>query len=98
MIDIGVSSLNIEGRMRSIYYIATVVSIYRKAIDEYYQYKENYTYNKDREKILRRCANRDSVAQFFNNINDFECGYYNGREEVSNQDFLGIILDYDEKE
>ena len=97
MIDTGITSLKIEGRMRSIYYIATIVSIYRKTIDEYYLNKEKYVYNKDREKILRRCANRDSVAQFFNNKNDFECGYYNGREEISNQDFLGIILDYDEK-
>ena len=45
--------------MRSIYYIATVISIYRKVIDEYYHQKEKYTYNKEYEDILRRCANRD---------------------------------------
>lgn len=95
MIDIGISSLKIEGRMRSIYYIATVVNIYRKVIDEYCSNPENYSYNEKYEKILRNCANRDSVPQFFNNIYDSSCQYYNGREEVSNQDFLGIILDYD---
>ena len=83
--------------MRSAYYIATVVSIYRKAIDEYYKQKENYTYNKEYERVLRRCANRDSVPQFFNGIYDSSCSYYNGRVEVSNQDFLGIILDYDKE-
>ena len=93
MIELGISSLKIEGRMRSLYYIATVVSIYRKAIDEYYS--GNYKYNEEYEKILRRCANRDSVPQFFNNIYDSSCSYYNGRVEVSNQDFLGIVLDYD---
>lgn len=93
MIELGISSLKIEGRMRSLYYIATVVSIYRKVIDEYYNGK--YVYNKEYEKILRRCANRDSVPQFFNNIYDSSCSYYNGRVEVSNQDFLGIVLDYD---
>ena len=41
------------------------------------------------------CANRDSVPQFFNGIYDESCQYYNGRVEVSNQDFLGIVLDYD---
>ena len=97
MIDMGISSFKIEGRMRSIYYIATVISIYRKVIDEYCQQKEKYTYNKEYEKILRRCANRDSVPQFFNGIYDSTCSYYNGREEVSNQDFLGIVLDYDKK-
>lgn len=95
MIDMGITSFKIEGRMRSVYYIATVISIYRKVIDEYYQQKEKYTYNKEYEKILRRCANRDSVPQFFNGIYDSTCSYYNGRVEVSNQDFLGIVLDYD---
>ena len=97
MIDMKISSFKIEGRMRSIYYIATVISIYRKVIDEYCNNKDEYTYNKEYESILRRCANRDSVPQFFNGIYDSTCSYYNGRIEISNQDFLGIILDYNEK-
>jgi len=96
MIDIGITSFKIEGRMRSTYYIATVVSIYRKVIDEYFDDFE-YKYNIEYEKILRRCANRDSVPQFFNGIYDESCSYYNGRVEISNQDFLGIVLDYDKK-
>ena len=96
MIDMGITSFKIEGRMRSIYYIATVVSIYRKVIDEYQHNPQDYTYDIENEKILRNCANRDSVPQFFNNIYDSSCSYYNGRVEVSNQDFLGIVLDYDE--
>lgn len=96
MIDMGISSFKIEGRMRSIYYIATIVSIYRKVIDEYYNNKENYKYNKEYEKVLRRCANRDSVVQFFDGNYDETCQYYNGREEISNQDFLGLVLDYND--
>jgi len=96
MIDMGITSFKIEGRMRSIYYIATVVSTYRKVIDEYCNNKDAYEYNILNEQILRNCANRDSVPQFFNNVYDSTCSYYNGREEISNQDFLGIILDYDE--
>lgn len=96
MIDIGITSFKIEGRMRSIYYIATVVSIYRKVIDEYLKNKENYTYNKEYEKVLNRVANRDSIPQFFDGNYNYTCSYYNGREEISNQDFLGIVLDYDE--
>lgn len=97
MIDMGISSFKIEGRMRSVYYIATVISIYRKVIDEYCINKDKYTYNKTYESILRRCANRDSVPQFFNGVYDSTCSYYNGRIEISNQDFLGIVLDYNEK-
>ena len=95
MIDIGITSFKIEGRMRSIYYIATVVSIYRRVIDEYCKQKDKYTYNKEYERILNRVANRDSIPQFFDGKYDYTCSYYNGREEVSNQDFLGIVLDYD---
>ena len=97
LIDMGVSSFKIEGRMRSLYYIATVVNIYRKVIDEYCNNKKDYKYNIEYEKILRECANRDSVVQFYNGIYDKTCSYYNGRIEISNQDFLGVIIDYDEK-
>ena len=94
MIDLGITSYKIEGRMRSIYYIATVVNIYRKVMDEYLENKNNYKYNEKYEKILRDCANRDSVPQFFNGVKDERASYYNGREETTNQDFIGVILDY----
>lgn len=95
MIDMGITSLKIEGRMRSQYYIATVVSIYRKIIDNYYQNIDDGEYNKY-EHVLRNCANRDSIVQFFDGNYDSRCSYYNGRVEISNQDFLGIVLDYDD--
>lgn len=90
--DMGINSLKIEGRMRSTYYIATVVSVYRKVIDEYY--KGNYDYDETLEKILSRVANRENIVQFFNGIYDETCNYYNNRIEVSNQDFLGVVLEY----
>ena len=90
--DMGVTSLKIEGRMRSIYYIATVVNIYRKAIDDYYDKK--YVYNFSYENILSRVANRDSIVQFFDGNYSKNCSYYNDRIEISNQDFLGVVLDY----
>ena len=92
--DMGVTSLKIEGRMRSIYYIATVVNIYRKAIDDYYS--KNYVYNSSYENILSRVANRDSIVQFFDGNYGKNCSYYNNRIEISNQDFLGVVLDYNE--
>lgn len=93
LIDIGVTSFKIEGRMRSIYYIATIVHLYRKVIDQYMN--NTYRYDANDEYILRRCANRDSVSQFFNRIPDEAEQYYNDRQENSNQDFLGIVLAYD---
>ena len=95
MIKMNISSFKIEGRMRSIYYLATVIGIYRKVIDEYYS--GNYKYNKEYEKILVRCANRESISQFFDGNKDETCQYYSGRMELSNQDFLGVVKEYDEK-
>ncbi len=97
LIEMGVDSFKIEGRMRSSYYIATVLNIYRKVIDEYINDPVNYKLNSDYERILRNCANRDSITQFYDGNYGVDCQYYNGRVEVSNQDFLGIILDYCEK-
>ena len=90
IIDMNVDSLKIEGRMRSIYYIATVVSTYRRAIDNIYKDK-NYTYDENDEQILMNCANRESKVQFFDGNYDESCQYYNGRVELSNQDFLGVV-------
>ncbi len=95
MIDLGITSFKIEGRMRSLYYIATVVDVYRKAIDSYLKDKKHYKYDQSLETILRNVANRDSVPQFYHGIKDESCQYYNGRVEISNQDFLGIVLSYD---
>lgn len=97
MIDIGISSLKVEGRMRSNYYIATVISTYREAIDNHY----NHTLTKEKieyySKILNRVANRESTSQFFDKFPGVNEQYFLGRQEISNQDFLGIILDYDKE-
>ena len=97
MINVGVNSFKVEGRMRSVYYIATVIKTYREIIDKIRTNsltKEYSLYYKD---ILNRCANRDSVPQFFNGKPTKDEQYFLGREEVSNQDFLGLVLDYDEE-
>lgn len=98
LVDLNVDSLKIEGRMRSIYYIATVIKVYRKLIDDYCNNKDNYEYNLKYEKILRKVANRDSITQFFDGNYGKDVQYYNGRQEITNQDFLGLVLDYDEEE
>ncbi len=95
LIDMGVKSFKIEGRMKSIYYIATLVSVYRRVIDRYLEEKENYKYNKNDEIELYRCANRQTTDQYFDKFPGVDEQYYIGREENTNQDFLGVILDYD---
>lgn len=96
MIDIGIKSFKLEGRMRSIYYISTICSCYRKLIDMYLSNTFNKKeYNKI-NKILSRCANRDVSSHFFNKEADMNDQYYlEKRSEDSNQDFLGIVKSYD---
>lgn len=96
LIDIGVKSLKIEGRMRSIYYVATVISCYRKLIDAYYN--NSFTDELLEEVCIKldRVANRDSTSHFYKGEADVFDQYYIGRDEVSNQDFLGLVLDYDD--
>lgn len=97
LIEIGVKHLKVEGRMRGTYYIATVINCYRNLIDAYYN--NNWTKsNLERNlKLLSRVANRESTSQYFMNEATYKDQYYLDRMEVSNQDFLGLILDYDEK-
>lgn len=95
MINIGVNSFKIEGRMRSIYYIATVCMCYKKLT----KHIINHTLNEDIKKyygvILDRVANRDTAPQFYNKFPTKDESYFADRMEVSNQDFLGLVLDYD---
>jgi len=95
MINIGIDSFKVEGRMRSIYYIATVIMCYRKIIDGI---KNNSITKEEKEyysKVLDRVANRDTKPQFYNKFPGKDESYFSDREEISNQDFLGIVLDYD---
>lgn len=97
MIDIGIISLKVEGRMRSNYYVATVINTYRNIIDDYYDNKLTDDRIVYYQKILDRVANREATVQFWDKLPTTGEQYYLGRSEVSNQDFLGIVTDYDEK-
>ena len=97
LVDIGITSLKVEGRMRSLYYLATVIGTYRGLIDKCL---ENNLTEEDQEKadrILSRVANRESCSHYFEKVADETSQYYTGRQEISNQDFLGIVTGYDAK-
>lgn len=96
MIRIGVNSFKIEGRMRSIYYIATVIKTYRDIIDKIVTNTLTEEYITYAENIINRVANRESVPQFFDRLPGVNEQYYNGRQEESNQDFLGLVKSYDD--
>ena len=94
LVDMGVSSLKIEGRMRSMYYIATVVNTYKNVVTLYKEGKLTNDLMEYYKRVLNRLSNRENKSQFFTGDVNRSDQYYTGRKEVSNQDFLGVVLDY----
>ena len=98
MIEIGVKSLKVEGRMRSLYYLATVIGAYRELIDLIYEDKLTEEKLCDLEYRLSRVANREVSTHYFMKEADEKDQYYTGRQEISNQDYLGQVISFDKEE
>ena len=95
LIDINVASLKVEGRMRSLYYLATVIGSYRKIIDACYNKTLTDEFLNKQVNVLNRVANRETSTHYFMKKADYKDQYYTGRQELSNQDYLGLITNYD---
>jgi putative protease len=93
LIDMGVSSLKIEGRMKSLHYIATVVNTYRQIIDEYVYTGAIKDYQMYKE-MLEYAENRETSHGFFYGVPTKDQQLYEKRSERVMQNFVGLILDY----
>lgn len=89
-------SLKIEGRMKSIHYIATVTKVYRMLIDDYFEKGkiEDYDYYR---KEIEKAENRLFSHGFLEGMTTVKEQLYNMRSENPTQDFVGIVLDYNEE-
>ncbi|TQR14777.1 peptidase U32 family protein [Psychrobacillus soli] len=96
MIEMGIDSLKVEGRMKSIHYIATVVSVYRKVIDAYCADPENFVMQHEWIKELEKCANRETDTAFFEGEPSFEQQMYGVHDKKLGYDFVGLVLDYND--
>ena len=97
MMKLGIESYKIEGRMKSLYYIATVANAYRTIMDKVIDNtltQDDMDYYK---KVLNRVSNRENIPQFYGEEISEKAQYYTGRQEVSNQDFLAFVKSYDSK-
>ncbi len=97
MIMIGIKSFKIEGRMRSPFYLAVVLSSYRRIIEAVYNNQLTDDLLKKEIHILSKVSNRENSTHFYNKEADVTDQYYIGRGESSNQDYLGIIIDKNEE-
>ncbi len=93
LLDIGIKSLKIEGRMKSIHYIATIVNSYRRLIDDYYA-KKDLDISSYR-KLLEKAENRDTGNGFFSGDPlEYQQLYMDG-PTTPTKDFCGLVLAYD---
>ncbi|MDL2292906.1 U32 family peptidase [Acholeplasma sp. OttesenSCG-928-E16] len=96
LMDAKVDSLKIEGRMKSLHYIATVTKVYRMVIDEYSKNGEIKDISKYKNEILK-AENRLTYHGYLSGIPNSSGGLYNERSEQPIKNFIGIVIDYDEE-
>ena len=96
IIDMGVDSLKIEGRLKTSYYLASVVNVYRNAIDDYVKDPKNYDYTKYM-KELEKTKTRSLTDFYFNDRNNKDFQEYEGKQYNPNYEFGGIINKYEDE-
>ncbi len=92
MIDAGIDSFKIEGRMKTALYVATVARTYRKAFDDFFASKEQYEANMDwyREQI-RSCTYRQFTTGFFYGKPSEDSQIYDNNTYEQGYTYLGIV-------
>lgn len=97
IIESGITSLKIEGRMKSMFYVATVVRAYRKAIDSYLADPDNYKFNHTWLEELNKASNREFTTGFYFDKPDNEDQNYVTNAYSREYDFLGVVREYDKE-
>jgi len=91
IIEMGVDSLKIEGRLKTEYYLASVVNAYRNAIDDYMQNPSKYDYDKYL-KELEKTKTRGLTTFYFNDRNNKDFQEYEGKQYNPDYEFGGKVL------
>lgn len=91
IIEMGVDSIKIEGRLKTEYYLASVVNAYRNAIDDYMKDPENYDYTKYLRE-LEKVKTRGLTTFYFNDRNNKDFQEYEGKQYNPNYEFGGKVV------
>ncbi len=92
IIEMGIDSIKIEGRLKTEYYLASVVNAYRNAIDDYYKDSKNYDYNKYLLE-LEKTKTRGLTTFFFNDKNNKDFQDFGGHQYNSDYEFGGKVIE-----
>ncbi len=98
LIELGLSSLKVEGRMKSVHYAATVINTYRQLIDQYYKDPENFEADPELLAELRKISHRDYTKGFYYGKPGAEGQRYESSSYLRSYDFMGVVRDYDSAE
>ncbi|MDO4966399.1 MAG: U32 family peptidase [Lachnospiraceae bacterium] len=98
MINAGINSFKIEGRMKTALYVATVARTYRKAIDDYLESEEKYRNNMDWYKAeIAKCTYRQFTTGFYFGKPDENTQIYDSNTYVNEYTYLGIVSDVNDE-
>ena len=96
LIKSGIKSFKIEGRVKSSYYVSTVIRAYKMALDEYYRDPENFIYKSEWIDEVKKVSHRDFTTGFYFGRPSGEAQVYTTSSYIRGYDFVGMVLDYDE--
>ncbi len=95
LISAGVNSFKIEGRMKSIFYIAHVIKAYRRAIDAYYSNPKGYRYDLAWFEEMCKASHRDFTTGFYFQKPDSDAQEYSSSSYIRDYSFTGLVRSYD---
>lgn len=95
LVDAGISSLKIEGRMKSSYYVATVVKAYREALDSYFKDPGSYKFDKKLLDDLMKPSHRSYYTGFY--FGDENGQVHSSSSYIRNYDIVGIVRNYNDE-
>ncbi len=96
IVEMGVDSLKIEGRLKTEYYLATVINTYRTAIDDYIANPANFDYTKYLNE-LEKTKTRGLTTFYFNSRDNKDFQEYEGKQYNPNYEFGGIVEEYNKE-
>lgn len=94
LINAGIKSFKIEGRVKSSYYVATILRSYRMAIDEYFENSGNYNFKEEWIDEIKKASHRDFTTGFYFGKPTKDDQVYTSSSYVRGYNYVGIILDY----
>lgn len=95
IIGSGITSLKIEGRMKSSYYVATVIKAYREALDAYAADPQNYKYNMVWLEEMSKASHREYTSGFYSSKPTGKEQIYESGSYIREYDFVGLVTSYD---